>query len=194
LKRAGQIARGQSYYYGDTDRYLYNALRDFPIRGKSVAVVGSVTPWYESVVLTYRGKPTTIEYNKIICDHPKIEVFTVKEFEAHPKKFDAIISISSIEHDRLGRYGDPINPYGDFEAMEKCRKMLKPGGFFYLAVPVTEDSITFNAHRTYGRIRLPKLLSGWNVVRSYGFDESNFEYDSKTMWGHQPVFVLQSEE
>ena len=184
------ISKGKSFYYGATDLYLYKALKQFPISGKSVAIIGSITPWYECVVLTYKGKPTTIEYNTIECDDPRIEIFTVEEFNANPKTFDCIISISSIEHDGLGRYGDPINPYGDFEAMQKCKEMLNPGGIFYLAVPVTEDSITFNAHRTYGKIRLPKLLSGWKVLNSYGFDESNFTLDSTKNFFHQPVFVL----
>lgn len=31
--------------------------------------------------------------------------------------FDAIVSFSGLEHDGLGRYGDPLNPYGDLSAM-----------------------------------------------------------------------------
>lgn len=189
-----KISARKSYYYGKTDQYLYRALDQHPIEGKTVAIIGSVTPWYECVALTYGGKPTTIEYNTIDCDDSRFEIFTVDEFNANRKTFDVIISISSIEHDGLGRYGDPLNPYGDYEAMQKCKDMLNPDGLLFLAVPVAEDSITFNAHRTYGEIRLPKLLSGWEVVDSYGFNEKNFSYNSERFFWHQPVFVLKSEE
>lgn len=52
------------------------------------------------------------------------------EFEVNPRLFDAVVSISSYEHDGLGRYGDPINPDGDLIAMEKTKKMLKEDGLF----------------------------------------------------------------
>ena len=41
--------------------------------------------------------------------------------------FDAIVSFSGLEHDGLGRYGDPVNPYGDFSAMREIWLCLKPG-------------------------------------------------------------------
>ena len=41
--------------------------------------------------------------------------------------FDVVLSISSFEHDGLGRYGDPLNPDGDLAAMRSTRRLLKPG-------------------------------------------------------------------
>src|SRR5439155_511317 len=52
-----KITRKEQNYYGPTDTYLYAALekyhglRDEFLRSKNVAVIGSTTPWYESVVL-----------------------------------------------------------------------------------------------------------------------------------------------
>ncbi len=177
-------------YYGGTDIFLYEMLdqyRDY-IAGKSVAVIGSTIPRYESTVLAYGGHPVTIEYNKIICEDPRIKVMTVKEFEENPLEFDVVVSISSIEHDGLGRYGDPINPWGDMMAMEKMKGMLKEGGILFLAVPVGSDCLFWNAHRVYGRIRLPLLLEGWEVMASSGF--SLADYDLANSGWHQPVFVL----
>lgn len=44
-----------SLYYGQTDLDLYAALDTYrqAIGGKKVGVIGSVTPWYESILLTY---------------------------------------------------------------------------------------------------------------------------------------------
>lgn len=124
-----------------------------------------------------------------------MEIYTVEEFKYNPQNFDAIISISSREHDGLKRYGDPINPNGDYEAMENIKTLLKPNGLFFFAVPVTQDSITWNAHRTYGLIRLPKILNGWGVLDSYGFNPKiDFKKDPYLCQPHQPVFVLRAEE
>ncbi len=79
--------------------------------------------------------------------------------------FDFIASFSSIEHSGLGRFGDPLDPYGDLKEMQKMRCLLKDDGLFYLGLPVhTPDSLEWNAHRVYGPLRLPLLLAGFEVV------------------------------
>lgn len=190
-----KIKKGKCGHYPLTDPYLYKAFKAYQeeIRGKRIAIIGSLEPWYESVVLAYNAHPVTIEYNTIACDDPRLEIYTVEEFKNNTEKFDVILSISSIEHDGLGRYGDPINPYGDLEAMDTMKSMLNPGGLLFLAVPVCSDSITFNAHRTYGHIRLPMLLKGWKMVDSFGYSLSDLDKDPRKYYAHQPVFVLPPE-
>ena len=189
-----KIRRGNTWYYGITDTWLYQALEKHKshFKGKKVAVIGSITPWYESIVIHYGGKPVTIEYNKITCNDPRVEVYTVEEFKDSDQTFDAVISISSIEHSGLGRYGDDLNPNGDLEAMADIKAMLNPGGLIFLAIPICQDSVTFNAHRTYGPNRLPKLLEGFTIYESIGFDKKDFEKHpvTDTGWYHQPILIL----
>ncbi len=182
-------------YYGETDIYLYQALEKYKIKDKSVAIIGSNDPWYEAVCIAYGGYPTIIEYNKIISEHPKIKAMTVSEYDINPILFDMAFSISSFEHDGLGRYGDPINPNGDLIAMNNAKKMLKKDGILFLAVPVGLDTVVWNKHRVYGEIRLPLLLGGWECINSFGFDKAHLLEDlpygqepAKDRW--QPVFVL----
>ena len=80
------------------------------------------------------------------------------------------MSISNFEHDGLGRYGDPIDPNGDLRAMSEMQALVKPNGFLILGVPVARDAVVWNAHRLYGRVRLPLLLRGWSVDAFVGFD------------------------
>ena len=197
----GKVTRQEQNYYGATDSYLYEALakyqrvsmRDEFLRSKKVAVIGSITPWYESVVLFYGGMPTTIEYNTIDNQDPRLQVLTVEEFNKNPMVFDAIISISSIEHDGLGRYGDPIDPNGDLKAMKKLKTMLKEDGLLFLSVPVSKDHLWWNVHRIYGRERFPLLIEGWELIDSFGFQESDLDCDrGMPACGHQPVFVLKN--
>jgi hypothetical protein len=186
----GCVKRGESAYYGETDRWLYEMLKRYPIAGKEVAIIGSATPWYESVVLAYGGRPVTIEYNKIATDDVRLTLMTVEEFNQNPRKFDLILSISSIEHDGLGRYGDPINPTADLEFMQMAKEtLLKEGGAMILAMPVGRDCLCWNACRIYGPRRLPLLFEGWQVVDSVGFTEAAFSRGLGD-WGYQPVFYL----
>ena len=185
--------RKEENYYGKTDSWLYRALQKFPIDNKEVAIMGSETPWYESICLAYGGLPTTIEYKKIITKDSRLKVLTVDEYDKNPIRFDAAFSISSFEHDGLGRYGDPLNPDGDLEAMTKMKSILKPRGILFLAVPIGIDKLVWNASRGYGRIRLPLLLKGWKVLDTFGFDDSllDKDYDHKGAV-YQPIFVLEN--
>ena len=49
--------------------------------------------------------------------------------------FDAIVSLSAIEHMGLGHYGDPLLDTGDIRTVANAWRWLKPGGWFYLDVP-----------------------------------------------------------
>lgn len=180
----------QSKYYGKTDEYLYEAIETYigNFNGKTVGVLGSNTPWYESIILFYGGKPITVEYNKLISEYPDLKVMTVEEYKNNPIKFDYLFSISSIEHDGLGRYGDPLNPFGDLETMQQCKSMLDENGLFFLSIPVGPDELVWNAHRIYGKIRLPMLLKDWDLVASVGYSPKDFEIYRSC--GHQPILIL----
>ena len=54
--------------------------------------------------------------------------------------FDAIVSVSAIEHIGLGSYeNDPAHEYGDTIAVTRAYTWLKPGGWMYLDVPYRPD-------------------------------------------------------
>lgn len=176
--------------YGITDTWLYSCLDKYSIKDKSVVIIGSEKPWYEGICLHYGCKDiTTIEYNKITFDHPNIKFMTPEEYEKNPRTFDIGISISSFEHDGLGRYGDPIDPQGDLKIMKKMKKIIKPDGLLILAIPIGLDSIFWNVHRVYGAHRLPLMLEGWKKIDSFGYSDGLLK---QTRAHIQPVFVLKN--
>lgn len=71
---------------------------------------------------------------------------------------DSLSSLNVVEHFGLGRYGDPIDIEGDKKGLENMRKVLKPGGKFYLSVPIGPQRIEFNAHRVFSLKYLLGLL------------------------------------
>ena len=58
-------------------------------------------------------------------------------------QFDAAISLSSFDHDGLGRYGDPINPDGDLEAMKTVQSVLNEEGLLFLTVPIGKHAVQY---------------------------------------------------
>lgn len=192
-------------HYKETDEWLYEALEKYPVTNQSVLVIGSEEPCYEATAIHYGADNVTmVEYQKVTSEHSKIKTMTVSEFEKDENLYDASISISSVEHSGLGRYGDELDPDGDIKAMKFQLDKTKVGGLCFLAVPMGMDEILWNAHRVYGRVRFPMLIEGWEVVESFGFIDSDFDVsealkrnngkrphrDGVSGGAHQPVFVL----
>jgi hypothetical protein len=187
-----EISEGRFYYYGITNDWLIELLEldEYSIEGKTVVIMGSVRPQYEAIVLLYKGKPTTIEYNKRTTDHPDLKIMSVDEYDRNPIQFDCAISISSFEHDGLGRYGDPIDPDADLKIMQKMKKIVKRDGLLFLSVPIGRDHLHFNAHRIYGQLRFPKLIENWELLDSRGFENYNHHHTGRAVL--QPVYVLRN--
>ena len=70
---------------------------------------------------------------------------------------DSLSCLHAVEHFGLGRYGDPVNYDGHVIGIENMKRMVRPGGRFYLSTPISCDQrIEFNAHRIF---TLPYLRS-----------------------------------
>jgi len=192
-KYRNMVQARESNYYGYTDQWMYEALSFYPIEGKNVCIFGSTAPWYEAMCLTYGAKSVNvIEYSDRISFDDKIAY--IKPENQYSKVYDIGLSISSFEHDGLGRYGDPINPTGDLEAMQNAKKVIKKDGLMYLSVPVGKDLLCFNAHRIYGFERFYKLIENWEPIATYGFTENSFDTEYNGVWGtpYQPLIILKN--
>jgi hypothetical protein len=143
--------------YKGVGKCMFDKLTGFvDLRGKSVLVIGSEQPWLEIICLSLgASKVTTLEYGKIISEHPQIQTLTPDEFRAKAINgtlglFDGILTHSSIEHAGLGRYGDALNPWGDLLSVSRGYCVTEDDGFMVLGLPIGRDQIWFNAHRIYG--------------------------------------------
>lgn len=92
--------------YPVTDVALYQAVLRYPVRGARVLVVGSFTPTYEALAIALgAARVDVVEYN-LPPTRPAVDnlhYVTPAEFEAGDDTYDAVFSISSVEHDGLGR-------------------------------------------------------------------------------------------
>lgn len=91
---------------------------------------------------------------------------------------DSIESLSCLhvaEHIGLGRYGDSLDPLGTVKAAHELGRILAPGGYLYLAVPIGKPRLCFNAHRIHGAETICGYFSELRVVEFCGVhDDGRF--------------------
>jgi len=171
---------------------LLESFEKYSITNKRVAVVGSETPWVEAILLNLNNKVTTIEYNVPETTYENLECKDYFNFfQENKTPFDAVISISSIEHSGLGRYGDPLDPEGDLKAMKVILNNLKPSGTLILSCPFGKDALVWNAHRIYGPVRLPLLIDGFTEIDWFGIPKQTLFNNLLKDNSDHAVMVLQ---
>jgi hypothetical protein len=151
--------------------WVIEGLEQANVRGKHVLVIGSENPWVEACVLNAGAEHvTTLEYGRIVSEHPKISTLTPDEMRAqytgrYSEFFGAVVTFSSVEHSGLGRYGDALNPWGDRQALARAWCMAKPGARLLIGVMCgAHDVIEFNAHRVYSSLTFSHLLANWKQI------------------------------
>jgi hypothetical protein len=162
------------------------------LTGKTCLVLGSISPWIECLLLHFDAlSVTTLDYVVPECDY-KINLIKMADYKQQ-FKYDVIISYSSLEHDGLGRYGDPINPNGDIEACLEAHTMLKDGGYFICGLPIGSGIIEGNFHRIYNQKRLDKLFRCFKTfVGSVNYQTLNSDLNfSGWNWQNIPIFMYQ---
>lgn len=108
---------------------------------------------------------------------------------ALPFKNGEVSSLSSIcviEHIGLGRYGDPLDPFGSEKAAQELVRVLAPGGSLYISAPIDkENRVYFNAHRAFARAYLLKLFGGLeNIEEKYIYGRTMYDtYDPTKGFG-----------
>lgn len=99
---------------------------------------------------------------------------------------DSVSCLHALEHFGLGRYGDPIDPYGHIKGIKNIAKMLEGGGMFYLSVPIGSQRIEFNAHRVFGLQYLFDIVSTEFDIVSFSYiDDQSHLYTNVDIYSEQ---------
>jgi SAM-dependent methyltransferase len=109
---------------------------------------------------------TVFEVRPTEVNHPQVhvQVQDLTYAEGIEPEFDLVTCLSTIEHIGLGRYGDPIDPWGDIKMAKNLRRMLRPGGVMLISFPSGPGCVVFNQHRIYTPYRRAALFDDFRVL------------------------------
>lgn len=139
---------------------------NFP-QGAKVLEIGCAEADWQTPMLAIRPDLdiTGIDWRE--CVRPgKTVKGDVMRWDTFPRgTFDAIVSISAIEHVGLGAYSDdPLNEYGDVAAMWNAAYWLKRGGWMYLDVPYQDKGFTvYPSYRRYDMRAIENRLNTGSI-------------------------------
>jgi len=72
---------------------------------------------------------------------------------------DSVSCLHAIEHFGLGRYGDPVDPFGYVEGFKNIVNLLSKNGALYISFPISNSNMVyFNAHRVFEPLDIFKWI------------------------------------
>jgi hypothetical protein len=118
---------------------------------------------------------TVLDQRRYPFHHPRLHTVVADLLaEAPPirEQFDAVISISTIEHVGLRHYGDVAEADGDARAIARLREMVRPGGRLLVTLPAGRPAVQ-RGYRVYDAERICRV----------------FPEGSRTWWFRKPSRV-----
>ena len=91
-----------------------------------------------------------------------------------PFKDNSIRSLSCLhvaEHIGLGRYGDPLDPFGTDKACRELSRVLAVDGNLYFSLPIGKPRLCFNSHRIHSPRQIIEYFRGLKLVEFSGVDD-----------------------
>lgn len=117
---------------------------------KFVALLSKVVP---VTMIDIRPLPVSLESLKFLKG-------SILDLPFENESVSSISSLCVVEHIGLGRYGDPIDPWGSEKSIKELMRILENGGHLYISVPVSKiNNVHFNAHRSFTRDYFVGLFS-----------------------------------
>ncbi|BEI40380.1 hypothetical protein PHIN9_03110 [Polynucleobacter sp. HIN9] len=147
--------------------YKSKVARHFDIGSRLDGFIAHCLPFCEVVMMDIR--PLDISINNL--SFLQVDCTNMEEICS-----DSIFSLSSlhaVEHFGLGRYGDPIDPFGYKKVILEMQRISKLGGDIYLSVPIGYQRLEFNAQRIFDPNTIVNLFDQCELIEFSVIDDAN---------------------
>lgn len=144
--------------------FVYQCTATLP-PGARVLDVGCVESTVSLSLASLGFQVTGIDLRPYRLTHPNL-TSVVGEVQSLTGEglFDAVISLSTLEHIGIGAYEGNVQADADLAAMRRLRELCKRGGKLIFTAPYGRAR-TNELERTYDADRVAELLQGWTELR-----------------------------
>ncbi len=133
---------------------------------KSILDIGSYRQFVLGLLSHFDVTTVDVRGRRPISGKETVVTCDAKKLTSPDNTFDVVVSLCTLEHLGLGRYGDDFDPDADKAALKEMARVLRPGGHLIFTTNITraKPSIGFNAHRIYSHEMLKKRCEGLSSV------------------------------
>lgn len=129
--------------------------------------IGSYVHFVIGLLAAYRVTQADIRPRRRAA-HPAETIVTcdAKHLAFQSDSFDAVVSLCSVEHFGMGRYGDEFDLDADIKAFAEMRRVVKVGGTLIFTTPInrTGPYFFYNAHRIYTSAVIARFCDGLRLI------------------------------
>jgi len=118
---------------------------------KNILDIGSYRHFIAGLLAHFQVTTVDVRSRRPISGNEHVITCDAKNLSLPDNSFDVVVSLLSLQHFGLGRYGDEFDLDADKKAFKEMIRVLKPGGRLIFSTIITraQPSIAFNAHRIY---------------------------------------------
>lgn len=164
--------------------YIFKQLGSFGNKIKTVLDIGSNDSILPMQLATVGYEVTAMDQiNTENIYHPDMEFICQDLFDNSFKDntFDAVVSVSVIEHMGFGFYGDRVMEDADKKAFEEVYRILKPGGVAVITIPLFDDGNYWNDKITkFSEARIDLITKPFKVLDKQILSKQTKKKGSKT--------------
>lgn len=139
--------------------------------GSSVLTISVLSAQVETVFVDYRPLKASLQGLTSIAGN-------ILNLPFPDDSIESLSCLHVIEHIGLGRYGDPIDPYGSTKAARELQRIVSRGGNLFISLPVGRERVCFNAHRVHSPISVLKLFPDMKLIEFSYVDDAG-QYSEK---------------
>lgn len=142
---------------------------------KKILDIGSHRHFLLGLLAYYNITTIDIRERKSGLDNETIMVCDAKCLSIADNSFDLVLSLETLPHIGLGRYGDEFDLDADIKAFNEMKRVLKPSGYLIFSTAITggEPLIAFNARRNYNYKMIKDLCEGLKLIDERFIDRKN---------------------
>lgn len=151
---------------------LWAAREIYRSKVKHVYDIGSRTNSFIAHLLAMEVRVTMLDIRPFDCNIEGIDYIRTDAMDMGnipDNSIETLTALCSLEHFGLGRYSDPIDYNGWKKALHAIKRKLKPGGTFYMSVPVGEERVRFHAYRVFHPMTIVNEVAPDLILQEFSF-------------------------
>jgi SAM-dependent methyltransferase len=124
--------------------------------------IGSIRSFVAGLLAHYRVTTVDVRRRTALVANETAITSDARRLDLPDAAFDVVVSLCTIEHFGLGRYGDELDLEGDHAAFAEMVRVLRPGGRLVFSTTLRngEPALAFNEQRIYNIDLVHRLTKG----------------------------------